>query len=423
MNSIERVGSAVEENRFARMIDNDQAVGANYRRLVSQAFQDVFENELGSTTIDQFRDKVLGEIKSATARLFPDLVMNSLGNPLNDGSFRFDKGSAKSFLYKNLSGGEKAAFDLLLDMMVKRREFDDTVFCIDEPEAHMNTRLQGKLLDELFQLTNEKSQLWLATHSVGMMRRARDLAKSHPGEVIFLDFGGRDFDEVQIVEPEAPNRLFWERVLDVAIDDLSALIAPSQIILCEGNPVGSGGKHDAIDAACYDTIFAESHPDTRFISAGGSLAVEADRLALMATLKAVIKGISITRILDRDDLSNEEVNERKESGIRVLGRRNLESYLFDDEVLEKLAHMVGKGDQTEDIVEIKRTAIANATARGRPADDVKAAAGEIFSNVRVKLGLKQCGNTTKTFMRDTLAPLFRGTAAFAEMEQAIFGTE
>jgi hypothetical protein len=37
-----------------------------------------------------------------------------------------------------LSGGEKAAFDLLLDLVIKRREFNDTVFFIDEPEAHMS---------------------------------------------------------------------------------------------------------------------------------------------------------------------------------------------------------------------------------------------------------------------------------------------
>ena len=47
-------------------------------------------------------------------------------------------------------GGEKAAFDLLLDIFVKKAEYNDTVFCIDEPEAHMNPKLQGKLLEELF---------------------------------------------------------------------------------------------------------------------------------------------------------------------------------------------------------------------------------------------------------------------------------
>lgn len=419
--AISRVGSATQEVRFSRMIDNDQAVRTNYQRLVSQALEDVFELESGSTTIDQYRDKILGDIRSATKRLFPDLEMNSLGNPLKDGSFRFDKGSSKSFLYKNLSGGEKSAFDLMLDMLVKRREFDDSVFCIDEPEAHMNTKLQGKLLDELFGFTTDKMQLWLATHSVGMMRRARDLAKEHPGKVVFLDFGGRDFDIPQVVKPEVPNRIFWERVLDVAFDDMAALIAPSQIVLCEGNPLGSGGKHDAIDAACYDRIFSDTRPETRFISVGNSLSVEADRLAVLSTLSALLKGAKVHRLVDRDDLSSTEAAERRENGIAVLGRRNLESYLFDGEVLTKLCQSVGKEEQISEVIAIRETAVKNALERGRPADDVKAASGEIFTGVRTSLGLTQCGNTTKTFMRDTLAPLVADTSVFAELSTSIFG--
>ena len=121
----------------------------------------------------------------------------------------------KSFSYQNLSGGEKAAFDLLLDMVVKRRSFDDTVFVIDEPEAHMGTRLQGALLEELYRLIPDNS-MWIATHSIGMMRKARELYEAHPGEVIFLDFEGQNFDEPVNLHPIAPTRAFWERVLRVA---------------------------------------------------------------------------------------------------------------------------------------------------------------------------------------------------------------
>lgn len=339
--SLSRVGPAAAENRFRRMIDNDQAVGRNYQRLVSQALEDAFEIEHGSTTIDQFRVNVLGDISGCVGRLFPDLEMNSLGNPLITGTFKFNKGEAKDFSYKNLSGGEKAAFDLLLDMIVKRREFTNSVFCIDEPEAHMNTRLQGDLLEELFNLTTDKTQLWLATHSVGMMRRARDLSLRYPDQVVFLDFGGRDFDQSQIIEPEKPTRAFWERVLDVAFDDMAALIAPAEIILCEGAPAGAGRKHDAIDAACYNVIFAAERPEARFVSVGNSVSVEDDRLALMSTLQALITGAKVWRLVDRDDLSKTEISEREAVGVRVLKRRNIECYLFDDQILERLCGSVG----------------------------------------------------------------------------------
>jgi hypothetical protein len=77
------------------------------------------------------------------SRVFGDLVLSGPGDPLQQGSFFFEKGNSKNFHYKNLSGGEKAAFDIILDVIVKRVAYDDTVYCLDEPEAHMHTRLQA----------------------------------------------------------------------------------------------------------------------------------------------------------------------------------------------------------------------------------------------------------------------------------------
>jgi len=191
---LEKAQPALRENRVGRLTENDATVSLNYARIAANSLEDAFEKEDSRTTIGEFRDKAISDIRDPIQRLFPDLVLNGLGNPLVSGTFKFDKGTSKGFQYKNLSGGEKAAFDILLDFVVKKREFNNTVFCIDEPEAHMNPRLQGALLEELFTLLPACSQLWIATHSIGMMRRARDLAAVHPGEVIFVDFEGHDFD-------------------------------------------------------------------------------------------------------------------------------------------------------------------------------------------------------------------------------------
>jgi hypothetical protein len=134
----------------------------------------------------------------------------------------------------------------------------------------MNTRLQAGLLSELVANLPARCQLWLATHSIGMMRRARDLAAKDPGTVAFLDFSVLDFDKPQIVRPVRPTRAFWERVLDVALDDLSALVAPSRVVICEGAPSSSTAKNRAHDAQCYNTIFESEFPETRFVSGGNS---------------------------------------------------------------------------------------------------------------------------------------------------------
>jgi predicted ATPase len=206
VSSLSRQGKAVDELRFQLMIDNDAAVNLNYQRLASQALEDLFEKEAETTTIGEFKRKLIGDVRSSMGRLFPDLMLNDLGSPLTTGTFRFDKGNSHHFEYRNLSGGEKAAFDLLLDCIVKRRDCDDTVYCIDEPEAHMNMQLQAGLLGELVSNLPDGCQLWLATHSIGMMRCARDLAAREPGTVAFLDFSNLDFDKPQLKACQKINR-------------------------------------------------------------------------------------------------------------------------------------------------------------------------------------------------------------------------
>ena len=93
----------------------------------------------------------------------------------------------------------------------------------------MNTRLQGKLLEELYNLIPESSQLWIATHSIGMLRKAKELYDADNGKVVFLDFGGRNFDAPVTMRPVPPTRKFWEDVLSVALDDLATLVVPSKI--------------------------------------------------------------------------------------------------------------------------------------------------------------------------------------------------
>ena len=87
--------------------------------------------------------------------------------------------------------------------------------------------LQAKLLSVLYELIPENCQLVLATHSIGMMRQALDIEAEKPKSVVFLDFGGRDFDMPQTIEPAIPNRKFWKNAYGVALGDLAGLVAPS----------------------------------------------------------------------------------------------------------------------------------------------------------------------------------------------------
>lgn len=423
LNNLSRQGSPEDERPHRRMIETETVVTANYQRLASDAFEDVFARESEATTVGEFREKVIGELRDAITRLFPHLVLNTLGNPLSEGTFRFDKGTQKGFAYTNLSGGEKAAFDLLLDLVVKRRTFDDTVYAIDEPEAHMNTRLQGALLEELVRLVPEGSQIWIATHSIGMMRKARELYTENPSDVLFLDFGDRDFDQPVTIEPSVPTRAFWERVLTVALDDLAELVAPKEIVLCEGNPATPvGGKNEEHDAQCYDGIFGAEFPDTTFVSAGSSKEVSGDRLRFATGFKKVAKGISINRLIDRDDHAPDDVAKYEAEGIRVLSRRHIEAYLYDEEVLGALYDIHGRTADFPDAQHARTTAITASQGRSNPPDDVKSAAGDIYTFIKQHLGLTGCGNDQQSFARSTLVPLIKPSmAVYEQLKKDIFG--
>ena len=172
--------------RIARIIDVDVSVSRNYERLVWKGMQDLHRDAPEDQTIGDYRRESVGDLQKAMSGLFSDpaLTLQDFGG-IQAGSFRFAKGDVADFHYKNLSGGEKAAFDLLLDVFVKRDVAGEAVFCIDEPELHVATDLQGPLIATILELLPESTQLWIATHSIGIVREAYRMQQERPGAVVF----------------------------------------------------------------------------------------------------------------------------------------------------------------------------------------------------------------------------------------------
>ena len=420
LSRFERTGDPLEEVRVDRMIDNDVAVSRNYQNLASAGLEDLYETGDENTTFAQYRGKSIDKVKQKLLKLFPDLILNGIGNPLKEGTFRFTKGNSKGFHFKNLSGGEKAAFDIILDLVIAKRDYNDTIYCIDEPESHLNARLQANLLSVLDSLLPEKCQLMLATHSIGMMRKARDIEREEPGSVVFLDFGNQDFDQAQVIEPAVPDRDFWRSAYDVALNDLAALVAPKQVVICEGQPnTNRSTPNQNHDAKCYESIFASEFPDTRFVSMGNDREVMDDRRHLAFALDTLVEGLMVIRLIDRDDRAKEEIEELKRQGVHVLSRRNLESYLFCDEVLRLLADSKGKNSKTDDLLSEKQQILA--ARSDNHGDNLKPASGQIYNACKRILNLRQCGNDARAFMRITFAPLIQpGSDIYKELKKDIF---
>ena len=403
------------------LIQNDQSVSSNYQRLIANSISELYKSENNQKDVATLRNELAGKISASIERVFEDLHFSSLGNPLQNGNFYFTKGTTKDFPYKNLSAGEKSAFDLILDLVVQSKYYPDAVYCIDEPETHMHTKLQGKVLRELYGLIPGNSQLWLSTHSIGMLQEAQDIEKEAPGTVVFLDFDGRDFDDDQIIRPSKIGRAVMDKFYELAFGDFSKLLLPQKIVFCEGDSCGTTRK--SFDSSIYSTIFENTHPEAYFLS-GGSCEEIINKLDanLGEVLKVLLKETKIIKVIDRDDRSNQEVDELKSNRISVLSKRNLESYLLDDSVIEKLCISVGKSDKVDECLQKKQEALSSSIKRENAPDDLKSARGDIYTSLKKILGLTQCGNRPDPFLRDTMAPLITpDMEIYKQLERDIFG--
>ena len=380
IDSMRRQHDPTESIRLESLIQNDQTVSTNYQRLIANTISGVYDNGNDAKTVAALREELIGKIRAAIERVFEDLEFSSLGDPLQNGDFYFTKGITRDFSYRNLSAGEKSAFDLILDMVVQSKYYPDAIYCIDEPETHMHTKLQGRVLRELYLLIPGQSQLWLSTHSIGMLQEAEEIETEHPGTVAFLDFGGRDFDTDQVIRPAKIGRAVMDKFYELAFGDFAKLMLPKTIVFCEGDPNGKTRKD--FDKIIYSTIFADTHPEAFFISGGSCNDIENIEKTHGEIISTLLQNSQIIKIVDRDDRSPQEVADLAKSGIRVLKRRNLESYVLDDAVIKKLCDKVGKPEEYAACIQEKQQALTGSVSRGNAPDDFKKASGGIYISLK-----------------------------------------
>jgi predicted ATP-dependent endonuclease of OLD family len=245
----------------------------------------------------------------------------------------------------NLSSGEKEVVDIILDIVVKVKEYNDTVFCIDEPELHLNTAIQRKLLFEIEKLIPDNCQLWVATHSIGFLRALQEELKDQSQ---ILDFSEKDyFNGSHVICPIVATRKNWLRIFNTALEDLTNLISPKRIIYCEGkDKPGLGGRENGLDAIVYNKIFSEKYNDTVFVSSGGNTELDQRSEIAFRILNKVFNEIEILVLKDRDIASGKIVDENDRQQYllnnpethRILKRLEIENYLFDKEILKKYCY-------------------------------------------------------------------------------------
>lgn len=324
----------------------DAKMEDNYRRLyaVYNRYRD--DNDLKPS---EAKAKIIGDLNASIKRCL-DLEISSLGNVEgNQGTLYFKKPDhPKEFEFNVLSSGEKEVVDILLDLYLRKDDYTDTIFLIDEPELHINTAIQGNLLVEIDRLVGPDCQIWLTTHSIGFLRALQTKMR---GKCQIIQFRP-EYNlaaEARTLKPVKVGPGSWRDLFAVALDDLAHLVSPSTIIYCEGRAEpGPGGRERGLDAQVFNNIFAESHPDALFTSSGGNTEPDQRSAIAIAVLGKVFPTVDIWVLKDRDMASGKATNENDRQvylrtnpgNHRVLKRWEIENYLYDKDVLK--AYCVGE---------------------------------------------------------------------------------
>ncbi|MES0039673.1 AAA family ATPase [Mesorhizobium sp. M0046] len=390
----------------------DAKMEDNYRRLFALVNRYMETNDVKPSDA---RNKILGDLNESIRNCL-DLEVSSVGNVEDSrGTLYFRKRDhPKEFEFNVLSSGEKEVVDILMDLYLRRTDYNETIFLIDEPELHINTAIQGRLLKEINKLIGDNCQIWLTTHSIGFLRALQAEMKDTCQVIQFRS----DYElasKAYTLTPMKPTAGGWRDLFAIALDDLAALVSPKTIIYCEGRAEpGQGGAERGIDAKVYNSIFAHSYPDALFVSSGGNTELDQRSAIAIAVLGKVFPTVDVLLLKDRDMASGKATTENDRhvyltnnpNNHRVLKRWEIENYLYEKDVLR--SYCSDKGLQFDEadydlfVTDIVDQNLKDQTARIRNICGIK---GSVSAD------------TFKIALSNYVSP---GMTVFAELEACIF---
>jgi energy-coupling factor transporter ATP-binding protein EcfA2 len=307
------VDSDSDRPRF--LIDADERFENDVVLLINEILGEVF-NEQGEFDSKILRERYIIPINDAMGRIFgqeasTSLSLANLSLPINNKptQITFRKGDS-IFDYELLSSGEKEIFSILLNLLVRRENFQNTIYFIDELDVHLNTSLQYALLKEITEnWIPENCQLWTASHSLGFIQYARESENA-----AILDFDQFDFDLPQTIVPQPKETL---EVFEIAVpkEVVFQIFDGKQIILCENK-----------DDDFYNLLNLENKV---FVGVQNKDEV----------FRNIKSNQNYFGIIDRDYLTDNEVNtlQARYRNLFVLDFYNFENYVYHPENIREVS--------------------------------------------------------------------------------------
>lgn len=309
-----------DDDRPKRTIDVDLRLARNYQRLLVDPISKLYKHEYDNITGKEIREKYLKEINVSLKKILDDLQISDIGDPLDRerNQLYFSKGIVKQFPFKNLGSGEKEVVDLIIDFIIKKQTFSETIYCIDEPDLHINTAIQSNLFKELLEILPANSQLWISTHSLGFIEEA-----FRSSEAVILDFGDKDFDIQQVLTPIERTKEKVRQIYKVALEGLVDFVIPQKIVFCEG-------ENPESDEKLFRLTFKDDpdFKDVEFVSSKSNLQTKVAMLSVLEPIKRGLSPKQVIAVIDGDYRTDRLMKEDQNDYVKILKMYSLENYLL-----------------------------------------------------------------------------------------------
>ena len=304
-----------DSDRPKFFIERDDRFENDIEKITEVILKDFFRSKQSN---EQIREKYIDPINSALKNIFGSgngtkLQLLEIIPPLEGkiAQITFQKGDSE-FHYNYLSAGEKEVFNILINLLIRRPLYRDTIYFLDEIDLHLNTKIQFTLLKELTEnWIPENCQFWTASHALGFIEYAK---QSESASII--DFDDLDFDLPRMLTPEPKDN---PDIYEIAVgkEFLPALFRQMNVYFVENK-----------DRKYYAGIGVDN---TVFVSGN-------DRNNVYHKVRTTdYKGI-----VDRDFLSDDDITQIEECypNLHILRYYSIENYMFHPDNLEEYYNSV-----------------------------------------------------------------------------------
>jgi energy-coupling factor transporter ATP-binding protein EcfA2 len=305
-----RIDFGRDSDRPRQFIERDDRFENDIEKISEQVLREIFRDKVSA---QQIQRSYIEPINSAFENIFGTgneirLSLIDIIPPIdgNIAQINFKKGESEIH-YNYLSAGEKEVVNILFNLLVRNKQYTDSIYYLDEIDLHLNTKLQYRLIKEITENWIPKnSQLWTATHSLGFIEYANDFEQG-----VIFDLDDLDFDKTQILVPaDKKNYQIFE--LAVSKEFIDKVFQGRSIVFTENT-----------DTPLYNDL---SIRDTFFFTA-------IDKVDVFHKSK----NLSTYGLVDRDYLTDDEVVSIKNTynKLSILPYYSLENLLYHpDNLLE-----------------------------------------------------------------------------------------